>query len=200
MILRSLCVYRVSSREDRTPTQHARQLLRQDHTHHGGYVHCCHTFQSHREYCEFVFMLQYSSLSSLFVLLSVSVSTSVCLRRPLVVDQCLQKAGLVSRWTHANLKLIYIKCWNGAFDVFGVCTSHIYTSWVYVQHTILHFLFISCVIFSLHFTEYFNMLHVNRHAHTPTPVHAHTLTFKQTVSSSLSDTHTLSSPLSVILL
>lgn len=119
-----VCVCRVSSREDRTPTQYARQLLRQDHTHHhGGSIYCCYTFQSHREYCECVFMYHPCPL---FVLPSgfLSVSTLVCLRRLWVIDQCLQQPRLVSRWTRANLKLIYFKYRNWTFDVWRQHIMH----------------------------------------------------------------------------
>lgn len=121
----SLFFCRVSSREDRAPSQHARQLLGQDHTHHGGYVHCCHTFPSHREYCELAFMYRLF-LIYLFYPLAFSLSPPSYLAQEALVDQCLLGAGLVSRWTHANLKLIYIKCWNGAFDVWRLHITHLH--------------------------------------------------------------------------
>lgn len=118
-------LHRVSSREDRTPTQHARQLLGQDGTRHGGYVHRCDTFPSHREYCECFYVASMYRPCRLYLygLLSLSPPQFALGGSPLQINV---SSGLVSRWSHANLKHIYIKCWNGDFDVWRLHIKHLH--------------------------------------------------------------------------
>lgn len=126
-IHRSPCARRVSSRADRAPPQHARKLLGQDHTNHGGHVHRCDTFPRHREHRELAFMYHFCAIR--FTLWLLSLSPPWLALRGLVVQRL-----LVSRWTHANLKLIYIKCQSGDFDVWHLHITRLHTLGFYDPH------------------------------------------------------------------
>lgn len=105
------CARRVSTRADRAPPQHARKLLGQDHADHGGHVHRRDTFPRHCEHRELAPMYRFCAVRFTLWLLSLSPPWfAFC-------GVLLLQRLLVSRWTHANLKLIYIKCQSGDFDV-----------------------------------------------------------------------------------